>query len=60
MSATDATPDQMIEILKKNDIKYVETGLQHGTITVIINNIIFEITTLRIDAITDGRHAQVS
>ncbi|EDV24632.1 uncharacterized protein TRIADDRAFT_25022 [Trichoplax adhaerens] len=57
--ATDATPDQMIEILKKNEIKYVETGLQHGTITVIINKAIFEITTLRIDAITDGRHAQV-
>ena len=35
--ATDATPDQMIDIFKSNDIRYKPTGLQHGTITAILN-----------------------
>ncbi len=44
---TSATPSQMIEIFKK--YKIVEIGLQHGTITVIINDMPIEITTFRID-----------
>ena len=44
---TSATPLQMIEIFKK--YKIIETGLQHGTITVIINDMPIEITTFRID-----------
>ena len=57
--ATDATPDEMIAILDKANIKYKPTGLEHGTITAILDNEPFEITTLRADTETDGRHAEV-
>jgi tRNA nucleotidyltransferase (CCA-adding enzyme) len=57
--ATDATPDQMIELFKDNNIRYKPTGLQHGTITAIIDRVPYEITTLRADKETDGRHAKV-
>jgi len=57
--ATDATPEQMIELFKDNNIRYKPTGLQHGTITAIIDRIPYEITTLRADTETDGRHAEV-
>lgn len=56
---TNATPSEMIEMFKKNDLRYIETGLQHGTLTVHVNKRDFEVTTLRIDAETDGRHAKV-
>lgn len=57
--ATNATPDEMVELFTNNNVKYIPTGLQHGTITAVINNENYEITTLRIDAETDGRHAVV-
>lgn len=57
---TNATPEQQIEVYKKYNIRYVETGLQHGTITVIKNNIPYEITSLRTEMDHDGRHASVS
>jgi len=57
--ATDATPQQMIELFKDKNIRYKPTGLQHGTITAIIDRIPYEITTLRADTETDGRHAEV-
>jgi len=57
--ATDATPIESMEILKKNNIKLIETGLKHGTITAIINGEHYEITTLRIDTEHTGRHATV-
>ena len=57
--ATSATPDQMIELFQRNDIRYIETGLQHGTLTAVINSEPYEITTYRIDQETDGRHAIV-
>lgn len=57
--ATDATPDEMKEILA--GFRTIDTGLEHGTITVLGRNEgeEFEITTLRIDVATDGRHADV-
>jgi len=57
--ATDATPDEMIAILDKANIKHIPTGIDHGTITAIIGREPFEITTLRADTETDGRHAEV-
>ena len=57
--ATDAAPDQMIKLFKDNNIRYKPTGLQHGTITAIIDRVPYEITTLRADTDTDGRHAKV-
>ena len=44
---------------KKKKIKFYESGIEHGTITAIINNNKFEITSLRKDVATDGRHAKV-
>ena len=57
--ATDATPDEMIAILDKAGIKHKPTGLEHGTLTAILDSEPFEITTLRADTETDGRHAEV-
>jgi len=57
--ATNLIPEQVIEVFKKKNIKFYETGLKHGTITAIINNYKFEITSLRKDLKTDGRHADV-
>ena len=57
--ATNATPDEMMKVFDAAGIRYEPTGLQHGTITVILDGEPIEITTLRIDAETDGRHAEV-
>ena len=57
--AVNLNPQECIEALKKNNIKYYESGIKHGTITAIINNNKFEITSLRKDLISDGRHAKV-
>ena len=58
--ATDMKPDILGKILSEYNIKFVPTGIDHGTITVILNNKIFEVTTLRRDLLTDGRRAKVS
>ena len=57
--AVNLNPKDICEALNKNDIKYYESGIEHGTITALINNIKFEITSLRKDVDTDGRHAKV-
>ena len=57
--ATNLDPKQVCEALKKNSINYYESGINHGTITAIDGNYKFEITTLRKDITTDGRHAKV-
>ena len=57
--STNMSPRDVCKVLKKNNIKYYESGIEHGTITAIINNIKFEITSLRKDVETDGRHAKV-
>ena len=57
--AVNLTPLEVCEALKKKDIKYYESGIEHGTITALINNTKFEITSLRKDVDTDGRHAKV-
>tara|TARA_B100001778_G_scaffold260809_1_gene221248 strand:- start:165 stop:1436 length:1272 start_codon:yes stop_codon:yes gene_type:complete len=57
--ATNLNPEQIMQVCKKKNIKFYETGLEHGTITAIINDYKFEITSLRKDLKTDGRHADV-
>lgn len=57
--ATDARPEQMMKILDGVGIRHEPTGIDHGTITAIIDGEPIEITTLRIDTETDGRHAEV-
>ena len=57
--ATNVTPKNVCEILSKNNISFYETGIDHGTVTAKIDDYKFEITTLRKDISTDGRHAEV-
>ena len=57
--ATIFTPEEIIEKAKLAGIKTIPTGIEHGTVTVLINEATFEITTLRADVKTDGRHATV-
>ncbi len=54
--ATKFLPDETTKILEKNKIKAVPTGIKFGTITAVVNGQNFEITTLRKDNETDGRH----
>jgi len=57
--ATSLEPDEIKKKLNKEDIKVIDSGISHGTVTAILNKKKFEITTLRRDIATDGRHAQV-
>ena len=57
--ATNLKPREVCEALKNKDINFYETGIEHGTVTAIINEYKYEITSLRKDLTTDGRHAKV-
>jgi poly(A) polymerase len=57
--ATPLPPEDVITLLSNANIRHIPTGLKHGTITALINKHPFEITTLRRDVETDGRHAVV-
>jgi poly(A) polymerase len=62
--ATPAHPEEIVAALGKAGIKVVPTGIEHGTVTAVVNSggqqRHFEITTLRRDVETDGRHARVA
>lgn len=56
---TSAKPYQTEDILKKNGIRFIETGLKHGTITALVDGEPFEITTYRTDGdYNDNRHPE--
>lgn len=57
--ATTALPDVVIARAKAAGMKPVPTGIDHGTVTVVIDSHPFEVTTLREDVETHGRHATV-
>ena len=57
--ATTLEPNEVKKKLNSKNIKVIDTGISHGTVTAILNQIKFEITTLRKDVSTDGRHADV-
>lgn len=57
---TNAPPEVSLEICKNAGLHVIPTGLKHGTITAIFNHIPFEITTLRVDTQSHGRHADVA
>ena len=57
--ATTAKPDDTIRLAKAAGLKTFETGIAHGTVTVVADGVPFEVTTLRRDVETDGRHATV-
>lgn len=58
--ATTATPDEQVAICDEAGFRWFGTGLQHGTLTVLAGGEAYEITTLRTDVETDGRHATVA
>ncbi|MCJ8052655.1 CCA tRNA nucleotidyltransferase [Shinella curvata] len=58
--ATTLRPDVVVERAKAAGIKAVPTGIEHGTVTLVIDGKPFEVTTLRRDVSTDGRHADVA
>ncbi|MGQ3674471.1 CCA tRNA nucleotidyltransferase [Xanthobacter sp. TB0139] len=57
--ATTALPQEVVRRTTAAGMKAVPTGLAHGTITVVVEHTPYEVTTLREDAQTDGRHAEV-
>ena len=58
--ATPDRPDEVASRLAASGIKVVPTGIAHGTVTAVIRSLPFELTTLRRDVETDGRHAVVA
>ncbi len=58
--ATPSPPDVVAAALQAAGLRAVPTGLDHGTITAVSGGRGFEVTTLRQDHATDGRHAQVA
>lgn len=62
--ATDLPPEEVMARLKKAKIKCVPTGIKHGTVSAILyegdSALVYEITTLRVDIKTNGRHAEVA
>lgn len=57
--ATDALPERVVELLGAEGVKVVPTGIEHGTVTAVLDGRAYEITTLRRDIETDGRRAVV-
>ena len=58
--ATPATPEQVMRAAAAAGLHVIPTGLQHGTVTVVNHHVPHEVTTLRRDVDTDGRHATVA
>lgn len=58
--ATQLEPEQTLAALKAANIRAIPTGIEHGTITAIVDDQPFEITSLRRDVETDGRRAVVA
>ncbi|MEM8664613.1 MAG: CCA tRNA nucleotidyltransferase, partial [Pseudomonadota bacterium] len=57
--ATDLPPERVARAAKRADFSVYETGLAHGTLTIVVDGQPFEVTTLREDVATDGRRATV-
>lgn len=58
--ATTAPPDITMRLALSAGLKAIPTGIDHGTVTVISAHVPFEVTTLRRDVETDGRHARIA
>ena len=57
--ATTSRPEDTLQLAAQTGIRTVPTGISHGTVTLIVHGIPFEVTTLRQDVETHGRHATV-
>ena len=58
--ATRLTPDRVVKALNAAGLRVIPTGIDHGTVTALSERLPYEITTLRRDVETDGRHATVA
>jgi poly(A) polymerase len=58
--AANLNPTELVNLFNKLNIKNIPTGIEHGTITIVIDKKNFEITSLREDVETFGRHAKVT
>ncbi len=58
--ATTALPQQVMTLARQAGLKAIPTGIDHGTVTVVVDTMPFEVTTLRRDVETYGRHAKVA
>lgn len=58
--ATTAVPREIIRLAKVAGLKAIPTGIDHGTVTIVAEHVPFEVTTLRRDVETFGRHATVA
>ncbi len=58
--ATHLLPEEVMRLLEAAGIKVIPTGLKHGTVTAVVDHKPFEVTTLRVDVETYGRHAKVA
>jgi poly(A) polymerase len=58
--AVPMRPEEVLARLKSHDIRAIPTGLEHGTVTALVGGKLFEITSLRKDVETDGRHAVIA
>lgn len=58
--ATRLEPDEVMRRLQQAGIKAVPTGISHGTVTAVLPEGVVEVTTLRRDVSTDGRHATIA
>jgi len=59
-AATTLLPEATMALLERSGIRAIPTGIKHGTVTAVIDRKHFQITTLRRDVSTDGRHAEVA
>ena len=57
--ATSLTPEEIKEKFKDTKFNVIDSGIKHGTVTLVYNKLKLELTTLRKDIKTDGRHAEV-
>lgn len=58
--AVPMPPEAVMALLRRAEIKVVPTGIDHGTVTAVVDKVAFEITSLRVDVESDGRRAKVA
>ncbi len=58
--ATTVIPQKVMSLAREAGLKAIPTGIEHGTVTVVVDDVPFEVTTLRRDVETYGRHAKVA
>jgi tRNA nucleotidyltransferase (CCA-adding enzyme) len=57
---TDANPEEQVALYQELGLRFIPTGIEHGTVSVVLDGEVHEITSLRVDVETDGRHAKVA